>query len=283
MPRSKTGSPPMPVIDAIRRTARAVLVRLAPGPFLALTAARARARTHRLFSDWGCLALNDALIARLGTQVVAGPFAGLQLTPLARRDHIGPYLLGSYERELHSLWRELEGARFTAIFDIGARFGYYAVGLARRYPEVPVTAVDPDGWARAATREMALANGTPRVTLLRRVTPQRLAALLPPGALVVSDCEGYEQALFCGPEIAALRSATMVIEVHESEAPGVGAALVRRYASTHEIRRIASEPPPNRAPVDLSFLSDDQRALAGNEIRGEQEWLILRPRPNSDR
>jgi hypothetical protein len=259
-------------------TVRSALARLAPGPYLALAAARARRHTHRLFEGWGCLALNDVLVAQLGPRVIGGPFAGMTLTPLARRDHLGPYLLGTYEHELREVWRSLEGGRFTAVFDIGARFGYYAVGLARRYPGVPVTAVDPDRWARAATRQMAAANDTPLVRTLPRLTPRRLADALPPGALVVSDCEGYEQTLFCTREIPALRSATMLIEVHEGPAPGVTEAIAGRYAASHEVRRIASDPALPAPPVDLSFLDDAQRRLAVNEFRYPQEWLVLRPR-----
>ncbi len=262
----------------LRRAVRGALQRLAPGAYLALSAAHARRHTHRMFAGWGCLALNDALVAHLGREVVDGPFAGLRLSPLAFRDHLGPYLLGTYEHELHATWRALEHVRFSAIVDVGARFGFYAVGLARRHPRTPVTAVDPDRWARAATREMAVANGTPQVHAIRRVTPERLASMLPEDALVVSDCEGYERVLFCGREIPALRSATMVIEIHEAESPGVGEAIVARFAPTHDVRRIASDPVLPAAPVDLSFLDADRQRLAVNELRLPQEWLVLRPK-----
>ncbi len=245
--------------------------------YLALASGRARRHTHRLFAEWGCLALNDALVARLGTRVVDGPFENLELTPLALRDHIGPYLLGTYEHELHDTWRALEPVRFSTIVDVGSRFGYYAVGLARRYPRTPVVAVDPDRWARAATRQMAAANADGRVRTMHRVTPRRLAAMLPESALVVSDCEGYERALFCGPEVPALRSATMIIEIHEAVAPGVGDAIAARYAATHDIQRVASDPSLPPAPVDLSFLDADRQRLAVNEHRLPQEWLVLRP------
>ncbi|MGH7668985.1 MAG: hypothetical protein ACRENQ_05780 [Gemmatimonadaceae bacterium] len=261
-----------------RLAARAALEHLAPGAYLALTSARARRHSQRMFARWGCLDLNHALVAQLGHDVVDGPFAGLRLSPLALRDHIGPYLLGTYEHELHTTWRAFEHTRFSAIVDVGSRFGFYAVGLARRHPRTPVTAVDPDHWARAATRQMAAANATPQVRTTRRMTAERLASMLPEDALVVSDCEGYERTLFCGKRIPALRSATMVIEVHDAVAPGVGKAIAYRFSASHDVQRIASETSPPVPTADLEFLDDRQRRLAVNELRLSQDWLVLRPR-----
>ena len=52
---------------------------------------------------------------------------------------------------------------FPQIVDVGAKFGYYAVGLARRYPAAAVVAYDVDWWARRACRRMAAANGVGNV------------------------------------------------------------------------------------------------------------------------
>ncbi len=260
----------------VRRALRAALARLAPGPFLAVTSARHRAHAQRLFERWGCLDLNRTLIEHFGPRVLTGPFAGLALSPLTRRDHLGPYLLGTYEHELHGAWERILARPYSGIVDVGARFGYYAVGLARRYPGVPVTAVDPDWWARAAVREMAAANGTPNVRVRSRIDPARLARHLSDGALVVSDCEGCEAELFEG-DIPALRSATLVIEVHEFAAPGVTAALERRFAPTHDLRRIHTDPELPAPPVDLSGYELRLQQLAVNEIRLEQEWLVAVP------
>ncbi|OYV68484.1 MAG: hypothetical protein B7Z72_08175, partial [Gemmatimonadetes bacterium 21-71-4] len=78
------------VSAGVRRALRAALARLAPGPFLAVTSARHRAHAQRLFERWGCLDLNRTLIEHFGPRVLTGPFAGLALSPLTRRDHLGP-------------------------------------------------------------------------------------------------------------------------------------------------------------------------------------------------
>jgi len=49
-------------------------------------------------------------------------------------------LLGTYEKELQDAIRALEKKRFGRIINVGAAEGYYAVGLARNFPNVPVVA-----------------------------------------------------------------------------------------------------------------------------------------------
>src|SRR5687768_16482969 len=101
---------------------------------VAVQASRARRRSHRLLKEWGLWDLNQRLATELGSQVLDGPFAGLALSALARAEHIGPYLLGTYEAELHDTWGRLLKREYNEIIDVGANFGYYAVGLARRFP-----------------------------------------------------------------------------------------------------------------------------------------------------
>ena len=87
-----------------------------------------------LLKAWGLWALNQRLVAELGSQVLDGPFTGMTLSALSRAEHIGPYLLGTYEAELHDTWNRLLQREYSEFVDVGANFGYYAVGLARRFP-----------------------------------------------------------------------------------------------------------------------------------------------------
>ncbi|MDE3053038.1 MAG: hypothetical protein KGJ70_04075 [Gemmatimonadota bacterium] len=151
------------------------------------------------------------------------------------------------------------------------------MGLARRFPGVPVVAADSDWWARAAVREMAAVNHAPGVRVRSRITPAWLRAHLPDRALVMSDCEGCEATRFGGRDFPALRTATLDIEVHEFAAPGVTAKLERRFASTHAVRRVRTDHERPRPPVDLSGYEPRLRLLAVDEIRLEQEWLVAAP------
>lgn len=257
----------------IKRTMFALAPRAATGFF----AARARAHSQRVAREWGCRAIADQIIARYGDVVLGGPFRGMRLTPMCRAEHLSPYLLGLYERELNPVWDVVFRGRPAQILDIGAKFGYYAVGLARRFPAAPVVAFDPDPWARRATREMAAGNATPTVELAAFCDPAWLRAHVRPGALILSDCEGYEAELFGAAEIPALATATLVIETHEAFVPGVGQQIRGVLGRSHRIYTIASDDATGPLPVDLSFLSADQQRLAAQEVRPPQEWLVCLP------
>jgi hypothetical protein len=60
---------------------------------------------------------------------------------------------------LFPAWEEVLGKNYTQIIDIGCKFGYYAFGLAIRYPNVVEHAFDVDPWAKSAIGEMAKLNG----------------------------------------------------------------------------------------------------------------------------
>lgn len=265
------------MIGTLKRWVRDGMGAIAPETFTALQSARARGHSHRLVREWGLLDLNRKLIDRYGPTVQAGPFAGMTLTPMTRREHLGPFLLGTYEAELHT-WLERIAARpFSHILDVGAKFGYYAVGLARRMPATPVIAFDTDWWARAATEEMALANRVPHAVPSGYCSPRWLDRHLLPNAFVFSDCEGYEGELFGRSKTTALSTATLLIEIHDELVSGVGARIRARFAETHSVEAAVAVP---REPISAlsEFLSTDEAATAIREYRGPQEWLLLTPR-----
>jgi hypothetical protein len=262
----------------LKSIARRCLRAVAPRAALTIEAARARAHSQRVIAGWGCGAVNDALIGRFGDRVLSGPFAGMALTPMTRQEQLGPYLLGTYEAELHPAWNRLLQGRYSQVIDVGAKFGYYAVGLALRFPETPVVAFDTDPWARRALREMIAENGVTNVNILKACDRGWLAANLRPGALILSDCEGYEGELFGSVTIPELVSATLVIETHETLAPGTIARLRTAIGATHDLEEILSDSSDRAVAVDLSFLDDRRRALATHEVRSEQLYLVGTPR-----
>jgi hypothetical protein len=250
--------------------------RLAPQLTTAVVSSRARAHSASLVKEWGLFDLNQALIKEVGHQVIHGPFAGMTLTACAEQQHVGPYLLGTYEMELHGWLEECSRRTFTEILDVGSSFGYYAVGLARRFPGTPVIAFDTDWWARSAVGELARANRVSNVTITRECTPAWLAARLKPSSLIVSDCEGYERVLFLGRDIPALTTATLIVELHE-ETPGeLAEKFRRRFSATHAIAEASGRmaTPPVQG---VNGLTGAELERVSHEIRGPQAWLYLRP------
>ncbi|MEO5740565.1 MAG: hypothetical protein ABIS29_08225 [Vicinamibacterales bacterium] len=262
----------MSIKTAVKRVAYTVAPRLA----VAVQASRARRRSHRLVKEWGLWDLNQRLAAELGTQVLDGPFAGMTLSALSRAEHIGPYLLGTYEAELHDTWNRLLQRKYNEFVDVGANFGYYAVGLARRFPSTNVVAFDVDGWARKAVAEMCAANDTPNVSIETWCDPAWLALHLKDRSLVISDCEGYEGALFCEQWVPAFATCTFVIELHEAFVPGVTGQCRAMFADTHAAHMVDTR---GDMPLKVrsASLTDEEMLRVSTEPRGPQQWLVLTP------
>lgn len=250
---------------------------VAPELTTSLLSARSRARSHGLVREWGLDRLTCTLIDHFGPTVQSGPFRGMTLTPMTFREHLGPFLLGCYEAELHPWLTAVSGRRFAQVLDVGAKFGYYAVGLSRLLPDTPVVAFDTDWWARRATREMATANRTPNVRATGYCSPRWLDQHLAPRSFILSDCEGYEAELFALSSAPALDTATLLIEVHDNLIAGVGAGLRRRFARTHEVAEVRTGE-RNWGGPDLAFLSADDADAAIREIRDTQDWFLFTPR-----
>lgn len=244
--------------------------------------ARARAHSHGVAKQWGCGEIAELTFAQLGDRVLEGPFAGLRLSEATRLEHVTPYLLGTYESELESAWQAILTGSYDRIFDIGAKFGYYAVGLARRFPAAVVTAFDTDPWARDAVREMSKANGVDNVHVRGYCDTASFVAALassPSEApFIISDCEGYEAELFAGSALQYLQTAVMIIETHDDLVAGVTQELSGRLAPTHALFTIHDNEGRRTSTQPLEFLTASQKELAVSEVRPRQSWLICFPK-----
>jgi hypothetical protein len=264
--------------SSIRAFVKGALFKWFPGAATQLFSARARAYSQALVKSWGCLELNRKIIQRFGNHVLHGPFSGMELSRETRREHLAPYLLGIYECELHPVWDSVFQMQFDQILDVGAKFGFYAVGLARRFPETPVLAFDTDPWARKATREMSSANGVD-VKVLGICCPEWMRRNLQKNTFILSDCEGYEATLFGSVEIPNFSSATMLIEMHEQFSPGVTRRIVSKYAGSHEIMTIPAGSTDAKLPPEMNCLTEAERQMAVNEYRTAcQSWILLKPK-----
>lgn len=266
--------------QSLKSVLRKILFAVAPRLMSAVTSARERALSQELAGKWGLCEINRRLIRELGNRVVSGPFRGMVLTPMTHAEHIGPYLLGTYEAELQPWWDAVLGGSFAQVVDVGAKFGYYAVGLARRFPAASVVAFDTDWWARSALAEMIRANDVGNVRVKAFCSPAWWRRSLVPNALIISDCEGYERELFCNAEASLFRDATLIIETHDEIAPGVSSDLMRRFAPTHEVASIWSRQDPALPAVRVQSLTQEELCRAGLEIRPRQEWLMFTPKRN---
>lgn len=216
-------------------------------------------------------------------RVMSGSFAGVQLTGFPA----APELLGTYEHELHDVVQDLARRPFSVIVNIGARYGYYAVGLARLMPTTRVKAYEGDDEARAQCATAIAANrASDRVDVLGFCDTADLAAAMGAGngVLVVCDIDGGEVPLLDPARVPALRRATILVECHGPPETPTEPVMAMRFLPTHEVRRIptetrvlahlpagVAEPWRSRMPRTLEALMQEHRTPP-------QSWLLLTPR-----
>jgi hypothetical protein len=262
----------------MKTTIKSVLFKMFPRAATQVFSARARAYSQALAKSWGCIQLNSKIIQQFGNKVLHGPFSGMVLSPQTSREHLAPFLLGTYESELHEIWDSIFKMKFRQILDVGAKFGFYAIGLAQHFPGIPVLAFDTDPWARKATKEMRSANDV-KIKVLGFCSPEWMRTNLQKNAFVFSDCEGYEATLFGSIEIPNLSSAIMLIEIHEQFSPGITRLIHEKYSKSHEIFTIPTRSQSVDLPPELATLNEDECKMAITEYRGtQQSWVFLKPK-----
>jgi hypothetical protein len=194
-----------------------------------------------------------------------------------------PKLLGAYERELHGPLASLTARDYARVVVIGAADGYYAVGLARALRGCTVHAYEMNPLPALVCRRVAAANGVgERVVTHGECRVDDLRRLGEGTALVISDCEGCEAELLDPAAVPSLRSSTILVELHESLAPGVERELPERFAETHEIELVPQELrhsggyPALQSVTGLTFVD---RELLVSEYRPDPvSWAIMVPR-----
>lgn len=256
---------------------KSLAFRIFPQSAQRLQAAARRRHICRVERRIGISRVHNAFVSRYGTDVLAGPFQGMKYVRRSTGSTIIPKLLGSYEMELDPWLQEICARDYRVVVDIGCAEGYYAIGLARRLLSASIYAFDIDPLARRLCNEMACLNGVAsRVNVRGECTSQLLDQILVPGSLIVSDCEGAEEALLDPDRVPSLKETDIIIELHDHLLPGETQRLVDRFASTHTIALATQQ---ERTAVEfriLDFLSPTDRDLALSEMRScRQKWAFM--------
>lgn len=187
----------------------------------------------------------DALINTISPDLVVlnGPFAGLKYPyKKSAGSALFPKILGSYERELHPVFEQLMGEKYTDIVDIGCAEGYYAIGLAMRFPDARVFAFDTDAEARDSSTRMAEVNGVEdRVIIEETCDLEALRAFgASQRALIICDCEGCEKGLFTKEVARDITAHDVLVEAHDFLDIDISGHLVDVFSSTHDVEVIQS-------------------------------------------
>lgn len=222
-----------------------------------------------------CGYLEHLAYTRAGGRVVSGPFRDMQYVQGSAGSAFIPKLLGIYERELHACIDSACNMDFPLIIDAGAAEGYYAVGMARRNPSAKVIAFEMEDRARSLLGQMVQLNAvSDRVEIRAKCEPADLKSALDQAArvLVICDVEGYEDVLLRPDETPALRSAHVLVEMHDFVTPGITEDITKRFTHSHQISRIWQEP---RRREEFPF----QTAVTALLPRRYLDWAVSEWRP----
>jgi len=170
-----------------------------------------------------------------GWSVKYGPFTGMKYVDTARLSKLLPKIIGSYEMELHPIIYDLLKKRFNVVIDVGCAEGYYAVGFAVKSNSDVVFAFDIDNTARVLCHKMAIMNDVEnRVIIGGMCTPEILNIFCSKNCLVICDCEGYEYDLLDPVKVCYLKSAYILVEMHEWHNPEIPEIINKRFEKTHD-------------------------------------------------
>jgi hypothetical protein len=215
------------------------------------------------------------------SEIIHGSFKGMRYVTKSKGSPIAPKLLGTYEKELFPIWDEVFRRHYSTLINIGAGEGYYAVGLARRMPELRVIAFEAAADSRELIAELARLNSVDRVTIMGSCDVAALALALGDGkaTLLICDVEGSENDLLRPSLLGALRNVDILVESHDYLRPGITAELVRRFEPTHRIRLVPSCPRalddwPEGVSADATSV-ECKLALLSERRPGPMAWLWM--------
>jgi hypothetical protein len=235
---------------------------------------------------WGKRYLDDLLS---DGQFKSGIFKGMRYVNESICGSILPKYLGLYEIELVPVFERLFQMPIGTVIDVGAAEGYYAVGLARRFPSSTVIAFEATEEGRELLQEVISRNGVGRRVRMKGFCDAPLLKAetdaCDPKAfhLLVMDVEGAEEDLLALHAPGDLRRFHIVIELHDWVDAGMGERLQDKFAPTHTAtlidarRRVYADLSIPRTPLKRLCLSPSLLSFS-HERRLPMRWLVLEPR-----
>jgi len=222
--------------------------------------------------------------------VAGGPFKGMRYpSGQSHGSALLPKLLGSYESELHPFLEQMFANEYNTIVDIGCAEGYYAVGLGLRFAQADVNAdvyaFDTSEHARRLCSNLAKLNGIESRVHIEGFCDAATLKSIPLGskALIISDCEGYEDVLFTSEIAELLARHDLILETHDFIDIDISSRLREVFAKTHQVRSIKSTDDIEKAHTyryaQLDGYDTQTRRLILAERRPAiMEWLVMTSR-----
>lgn len=177
-------------------------------------------------------------------EVQQGPFAGLRY---AETSSVGstlwPKLMGTYESELLPTFQEIRNRNYDSIVDVGYAEGFYLIGLGRLFGDAKLVGFDVEPEAQRLCRLNANVNGisAERLQLLGGFDADDFETVLDRDALVVVDCEGFENEVIDSVSCEQIARADWLIETHDHLVNGTTEKLRQRLVTTHDVVEVETD------------------------------------------
>jgi|LakMenE18May11ns_1017448.scaffolds.fasta_scaffold9930881_2 hypothetical protein len=214
-------------------------------------------RENKLLNNQNKLAI--CLWKSTGRMVYSGPFASLPIPEKIVTAQNIPYILGSYERELHPIIYQLIGKQLNFGVIVGAGFGYYTIGLAYTIKNSQIIAFEQKQELNEIIKEWSsLSHTSEKIQLEGSANLSNLQNISGQPDFLLMDCEGLELDLLCPSDILWLSKCIIICEIHGFYSPNLLGELCHRLKDTHKIDIIDEYPVNSRDYQILSTLTSEE-------------------------
>ena len=219
-----------------------------------------------------------------GDEVMAGPFKGMRYpAPEHWASCRFEKIIGCYECELNDSIERLiqSGKKYSEVVVVGAAEGYYAAGFGTVLPEAKIYAYEPHPQRVSVMGELARVNSVDsRLTIGGLCTPETLAAV-PVGEapLVVCDVDGYEEKLMDPDAVPWLKTADIILELHDFIVPNISDTVRDRFEASHDIEVVrVSSVDYEKYPILQDLPMPEIQAMTDSDRPYIHNWFVMTPR-----
>ncbi len=214
--------------------------------------------------------------------VIAGPFKGLKLVNKNVFGSEIPKLLGSYEKELHSVLSHALKRQPNIICNIGAAEGYYALGCAMQANTHKVIVFESLESGRKLIADNIDANQFNADVDINGICDELVLwnTLNSTSVdLMLIDIEGAELDILSPRNVGLLEKTELIIESHDFCRPGCLEILVGLFKDSHQIEIIDSSPRHlDDFPNSISISNHLKLELIDEKRPGTMQWLVASPK-----
>ena len=208
-----------------------------------------------------------------------GIFEGLNYDVPSICSARAPKIIGSYEAELTASLLQLMALNPKRVINIGSAEGYYAVGLAYKYINLEVIAVDPSIQAEKYLKQLSIQNNVQeRVKFIRYLSFDALDKLIIKSqTLLLVDCEGSEIGYLNPQRVPNLKYCNILVETHDFVHPSITQNLIGRFEKTHTIETISQQNRDHRNfPISANLTVDIGNKLINEKRPSSIKWLLMK-------